>query len=97
MKRKVHYAWIIAVFAMLISGAGSGIFISTLGVFVKPVCELYGFQRASFTLYSTIFFIVLGKRIMPGFSALYRWAHSLAQHSPPRFSEESMTPPAAIF
>ena len=71
MKRKVHYAWIIAVFAMLISGAGSGIFISTLGVFVKPVCELYGFQRASFTLYSTIFFIV-NVTMMPIYGNLFR-------------------------
>ena len=57
MKQKLHYAWIVAGFAMLISGAGSGVFISTLGVFVKPVCDMYGFSRADFPLYSTIFFI----------------------------------------
>ena len=57
-KKKFHYAWVIAIASMLLAGAGTGIFSSTLGVFVKPICDKYGFGRAEFTLYSSIFYIV---------------------------------------
>lgn len=55
---KFHYAWVIAVASMLLCGSGSGIFVSTLGIFIKPICEQYDFSRASFSLYSSIYFIV---------------------------------------
>lgn len=59
IKKKLpfHYAWVIMLCGVLISGAGSGVFISALGVFVKPVCQAFQFERAAFMLYSTLFFI----------------------------------------
>lgn len=56
--KQLHYAWFIAAASMLIAGAGSGIFVSTLGVFIKPVCDQFGFSRAAFSLYSSIYFII---------------------------------------
>ena len=52
-----HYGWLICISCMLLAGAGSGIFVSTLGVFVRPVCGQFGFARAAFMLYSTIYFL----------------------------------------
>lgn len=56
---------------MLISGAGVGIINSTLGVFVKPVCEALGFARGQFMLYSSISMIVCVV-LMPIFGTLFR-------------------------
>ncbi|MDL2234103.1 MFS transporter [Ruminococcaceae bacterium OttesenSCG-928-L11] len=68
---KLHYAWVIAFAGMLISGAGVGIVNSTLGVFVRPVCEELGFLRGQFTLYSSISTLVCVV-LMPVFGTLFR-------------------------
>jgi len=70
-KLPFHYGWLIVASGMLLAGAGSGIFGSTIGVFVKPVCEKYGFARASFMIYSTIYFIV-NVLMMPLFGSLFQ-------------------------
>lgn len=60
MKRrgKLHYGWIVVFASLVLAGLGSGVFASTLGVFVKPICDELGFARGQFMLYSTIYFIV---------------------------------------
>lgn len=66
-----HYAWIIMLCCLVLSGAGSGVFVSTLGVFVKPICEDLGFLRSQFILYSTIYFIV-NVLLMPIYGTLFQ-------------------------
>lgn len=60
MKRggKLHYGWVVVFASLILAGLGSGVFASTLGVFVKPICDDLGFARGQFMLYSTIYFIV---------------------------------------
>ncbi len=70
-QRRWHYAWVIAFAGLLVSGAGVGIFNSTLGVFVKPVCEELGFMRGQFTLYSSISTLVC-VALMPLFGTLFK-------------------------
>ena len=71
LRRRPHYAWVIMVACLVLSGAGSGIFNSTLGVFVRPVCEELGFDRGSFQLYSTIFYIS-NLILMPFYGSLFQ-------------------------
>lgn len=66
-----HYAWVIAFAGLLVSGAGVGIFNSSLGVFVRPVCDELGFLRGQFTLYSSISTLVCVV-LMPFFGSLFR-------------------------
>ena len=69
--KRPHYAWFIMLACIILAGAGSGIFNSTIGVFVRPVCEELGFLRGSFNLYSTIFYIS-NMTLMPIYGMLYQ-------------------------
>ena len=68
---KRYYAWIIAFAGLLIAGAGTGIYNSVLGVFVKPVCEDLGFLRGRFTIYGSICLLVCVV-LMPFFGTLLK-------------------------
>jgi len=57
--------------AFLLGGGGPGIINSTLGVFIKPVCEDLGFMRGQFTLYSSISLIAV-LLLMPFFGSLFK-------------------------
>lgn len=67
---RFHYAWIIAIAGVLITGAGVGIFNSTLGVFIIPVTYELGFMRGQFTAYTTISMITM-VILMPYFGSLF--------------------------
>ena len=69
--RKLHYAWIIAFTGLLITGGGVGIFNTSIGVFIKPVCDDLGFLRGQFSLYTSIAFIV-SVLLMPLFGSLFK-------------------------
>jgi MFS family permease len=69
--KRLHYAWVVSFAGLLIAGAGVGIFNSTLGVFVKPVCEALGFSRGRFTLYGSISMLVC-VALMPFYGALFK-------------------------
>ena len=70
-KRRPHYSWVIALAGLLIGGGGVGIFNSTLGVFIRPVCEELGFMRSQFALYSSISLIAV-LILMPLFGSLFK-------------------------
>ncbi len=53
-KEKIFYGWIIVFSGAVIYGVALGFYYNTLTVFVKPVCEAFGFKRAQFALYTTI-------------------------------------------
>ena len=52
--KKFFYGWIIVLCCTLLMAVGTGIFVNCVGIFVKPVCEDLGFERGTFTLYTTI-------------------------------------------
>ena len=62
--KKFFYGWIIVLCCTLLMAVGPGIF-------VKPVCEDLGFERGTFTLYTTIT-SVLSMLAMLVFGELYR-------------------------
>ena len=68
---KFVYGWIIVLCCTLLMAVGTGIFVNCVGIFVKPVCEDLGFERGTFTLYTTIT-SVLSMLAMLVFGELYR-------------------------
>ena len=71
LKGRLHYAWIVSFAGLLIAGAGTGIINSTLGVFVKPVCEDLGFLRGQFSTYGSISMLV-SVILMPLFGSFFK-------------------------
>ena len=71
INKKIHYSWIISFAGLLISGAGLGIINSTMGIFVKPVCDALGFSRGEFTLGASISILVC-VILMPAFGSLFK-------------------------
>ena len=69
--KKFFYGWIIVLCCTLLMAVGTGIFVNCVGIFVKPVCEDLGFERGTFTLYTTIT-SVLSMLAMLVFGELYR-------------------------
>ena len=69
--KKFFYGWIIVLCCTLLMAVGTGIFVNGVGIFVKPVCEDLGFERGTFTLYTTIT-SVLSMLAMLVFGELYR-------------------------
>ena len=69
--KKFFYVWIIVLCCTLLMAVGTGIFVNCVGIFVKPVCEDLGFERGTFTLYTTIT-SVLSMLAMLVFGELYR-------------------------
>ena len=69
--KKFVYGWIIVLCCTLLMAVGTGIFVNCVGIFVKPVCEDLGFERGTFTLYTTIT-SVLSMLAMLVFGELYR-------------------------
>ena len=69
--KKFFYGWIIVLCCTLLMAVGTGIFVNCVGIFVKPVCEDLGFERGTFTLYTTIT-SVLSMLPMLVFGELYR-------------------------
>ena len=69
--KKFFYGWIIVLCCTLLMAVGTGIFVNCVGIFVKPVCEDLGFERGTFTLYTTIT-SALSMLAMLVFGELYR-------------------------
>ena len=69
--KKFFYGWVIVLCCTLLMAVGTGIFVNCVGIFVKPVCEDLGFERGTFTLYTTIT-SVLSMLAMLVFGELYR-------------------------
>ena len=69
--KKFFYGWIIVLCCTLLMAVGTGIFVNCVGIFVKSVCEDLGFERGTFTLYTTIT-SVLSMLAMLVFGELYR-------------------------
>lgn len=67
--RKIFYGWIVVFSSSLLLALGLGMFVSTNSVFVKPICDSFGFARGEFTLYRTIVTLV-GAVTMPFYGRL---------------------------
>ena len=69
--KKFFFFFFIVLCCTLLMAVGTGIFVNCVGIFVKPVCEDLGFERGTFTLYTTIT-SVLSMLAMLVFGELYR-------------------------
>ena len=67
--KKIFYGWIVVFCGVILLAMGLGMFSSTNSLFVKPVCDFYGFSRGQFTLYRTII-TLMGAFVMPFYGRL---------------------------
>lgn len=58
--KRIHYAWIILLFAVLSAFIFVGLCTNTLSLYIKPVAEANGFSRGSFSLKNTIASLIAG-------------------------------------
>jgi len=61
---RIYYGWIIVFASVLLSAVAMGMFFSTNSLFVKPVCDTFGFLRGEFTFHRTIITLT-GALLMP--------------------------------
>ena len=71
LKKAVHPAWVMVFAGAIITAVGIGAYNSTNSVFVKPVCDELGLNRADFTLHRTIITLV-GVCFLPLYGKLIR-------------------------
>lgn len=69
--QRPFYGWIVVCASAIQLAIGLGLFVSTNSVFVKPVCDAFGFQRGEFTLHRTIITLVAAA-LMPLYGRLIR-------------------------
>lgn len=67
--KKIFYGWIVVFSGAVLLALVLGMFSSTNSLFVKPVCEAFGFARGPFTLHRTIITLT-GALVMPFYGRL---------------------------